>query len=340
MKFSVGDKIKLRNTGEEGVVVEIIQQQYLRVRVNGVVIPAEEADLDFPYLDWFLKDRAEKKALEKKRLKGKTVYIDNIKKDKSEYTGESLFAPGLYLLWQPIYREQDDEDVINRFKIYLFSEWPITLDYLVDISIRSKKVFSFEGSIRFQEKLLLYSLPFDEASDGPLFDFEIRERKADQLSSHFFQIKLARKKMIDRVRQLQDENLALFEVPVFNSLAIKKTSIGDIIIGQRAARITTLGTPKTRLKAKSEIDLHIEKIEKNHRGLNDAQKLRIQLDFFTTYLDLAIADETINPLRVIHGIGQGVLKKEIFSICNQTKAVQDYVYDKVNPGVSLIYFKN
>ena len=338
MKFSVGDKIKLRKTGEEGEVVDIIQNQYLRVRINGMVIPAEEEDLDFPYLDWFLKSRAEKKEQEKKRLQGKKVFIDNIKKDKSEYSAESLFSAGVYLLLQPVYREQDDEDIINRFTIYIFSEWVYEIDYLVDISIRGKSVFSFEGELKFQQKQLLYSLSFDEATENPLFQFEIKEKKSLKTPVHFFKIKLSRKRLIEHVRRLEAENLALFELPIFNELQSKeKLEIPQM--GYKHSGLTSLGTPCPALKAKAEIDLHIEKIEKNFSKLSNAEKLAIQLNYFQKYLDLAIADDSINPFRVILGIGMGVLKKEVFSVCNQTKQVQDYVYDKVNPGVTLIYFK-
>ena len=339
MKFSVGDKIKLRKTGEEGEVIDIVQDQYLRVRVNGLVIPAEEADLDFPYLDWFIKDRAEQKALEKKRLQGKKIFIDHIKKDKSEYSAESLFPEGVYLLFQPVYREQEGEDVIHRFVVYLFSEWPRNIEYLVDVSIKGKSLFSFEGQLVFQQKQLLYSFSFEDASDNPVFDFEIKERGQKVTPTHFFKLKLSRKKLIDHVNRLERENLALFEIPVFKELhANKKLSIPEF--RNVSVGLTSLGTPRTFRKAKQEIDLHIEKIYKNHLSLSVAEKLQYQIDYFQTYLDLALADEGVNPLRVIHGIGEGILKKEIFSICNQTIQVQDYVYDRVNPGVTLVYFKS
>lgn len=339
MKFSVGDKIKLRKTGEEGEVIDIIQNEYLRVRINGVIIPAVEEDLDFPYLDWFIKDRAEKKEEEKKRLKGQHVFIDNIKVDKSEYSAESLFPTGTYLLFQPVYREHENEDIINRFVIYLFSEWHSQIEYLVDISIKGKSLFAFEGQLKFQEKQLLYSLPFDEATDNPVFNFEIKEKEKPQIPTHFFTIKLNRKRLIEHVARLENENLALFEIPIFTKLkTIEKLEMP--VMGAKLSGLTALGTPRMRLKAKVEIDLHIEKIEKKYNHLSNAEKLTIQLEYFRKYLDLAMADENINPLRVIHGIGAGVLKKEIFSICDQTIQVQDYVYDKVNPGVTLVYFKN
>lgn len=339
MKFSVGDKIKLRKTGEEGVVVDIVQNRYLSVRVEGVVIPAEEGDLDFPYLDWFLKDRAKAKELENKRLKGKTVFIDNIKKDRSQYSEESNLREGLYLLFQPVYREQDGEDVIHRVVVYLFSEWLLELDFMVGIQIRGSSIFSFEGELSFQQKQLLYSFSFEDVSDNPTFDFEIRERNKKIVPTHFFKLKLSRKKLIESFQRLERDNLPLFELAVFTELKPKeKLAIPKLDTIKR--NLTVLGTPRILRKAKAEIDLHIEKIYKKHDELSDAEKLQFQIDYFHTYLDLALADEDVNPLRVIHGIGAGILKKEIFSLCRQTKEVHYYVYDKVNPGVSLIYFKH
>lgn len=338
MKFSIGDKIKLRKTGDEGVVVDIVQNQYLRVRINGLVIPAEEADLDFPYLDWFIKDREKAKEQEKKRLKGKTVFIDNIKKDRSEYSTESLFPEGVYLLFQPVYREQEDEDIIHRFVVNIYSEWPITIDYIMDISIKGKSLFSFEGTVDFQKKQLLYSFSFEDASDNPSFDFEIKQRGQKIDPTHFFNFKLSRKRLIDNVRRLEKENLPLFEIPIFTELNAKER-LAVPEMGRIISDVNAVGGPIVNRKAKQEIDLHIEKIIKNHNQLSNTEKLQIQLSYFQTYLDLALADERVNPLRVIHGIGEGVLKKEVFSIINQTIQVQDYVYDKVNPGVTLVYFK-
>jgi hypothetical protein len=337
MKFSIGDKIKLRKTGEEGEVIDIVQDQYLRVRVNGVVIPAEEQDLDFPYLDWFLKDREEKKAQEKKRLKGQTVFIDNIKKDKSEYSAESLFDEGVYLLFQPVYREQDDEDAIHRFVVYLFSEWVRPIDYLVGVTIQGKSIFSFEGSLAFQQKQLLYSLSFDDASNNPIFDFEVQEPTSSIKVVHEFKNKLSRKKLIEQVARLEKENLALFEIPVFTKLKAPP-KIEHLEIGRQAPALSVLGTVLSQRKAKGRIDLHIEKIHKWPSKLSDAEKLQCQLDYFQTYLDLAIADDRINPLRVIHGIGQGVLKKEIDRICHRHREVKSFAPEQLNPGVTLVFF--
>ena len=68
MKFSVGDIVKVRQTDEEGQVVEITHDGYVRVRFQQQVIPIEEAALDFPYLDWFLKQREEDKKTKKKLM--------------------------------------------------------------------------------------------------------------------------------------------------------------------------------------------------------------------------------------------------------------------------------
>lgn len=331
MKFSVGDKIKLRKTNEEGVVVDIVQEQYLRVRIDGNVIPVEEADIDFPYLDWFLKRNEESKK--------KKVFIDNIKVDSSIQSAESMFPEGLYLLFQPVYREHQGEDIINRIAIYLFSEWATPLDYLVDISIKGKKAFSYEGIAAFQQRQLLYSFSFDEAGDNPVFDFEVMEQNKKMAPKHFFSIKLTRKKLIEHVRRLERENLAIFEIPVFNKLKPASKLVMPEM-GQKISAMSILGTAKTQRKAKVEIDLHIEKIYHQSQRLENDEKLHIQIEYFQTYLDLAIADERVNPFRVIHGIGEGILKKEINSVCLQTFEVQDYVYDKCNPGVTLIYFKN
>lgn len=86
MKFSVGDRIVLNRTGEEGHVTALINKQMIEVEVGGTVFPVHLEDIDHPYLKWFTdKSAKKKKALpeqlpvekiaERKRRLAKGVYL-------------------------------------------------------------------------------------------------------------------------------------------------------------------------------------------------------------------------------------------------------------------------
>ena len=49
MKFQLGDRIILLHSGEEGEVVDFINDKMLLIDVNGVRFPAYADQVDFPY---------------------------------------------------------------------------------------------------------------------------------------------------------------------------------------------------------------------------------------------------------------------------------------------------
>ena len=53
MKFSIGDNIVLKRTGEEGFVTAYIDKQMIEVEVGGTLFPVYIDDIDHPYLKWF-----------------------------------------------------------------------------------------------------------------------------------------------------------------------------------------------------------------------------------------------------------------------------------------------
>ena len=60
MKFTIGDRIVLNRTGEEGHITAYINDQMVEVDVGGTVFPVHLEDVDHPYLKWFT-DKTPKK---------------------------------------------------------------------------------------------------------------------------------------------------------------------------------------------------------------------------------------------------------------------------------------
>lgn len=87
-----------------------------------------------------------------------------------------------------------------------------------------------------------------------------------------------------------------------------------------------------------EVDLHIEKLVKDHRRLPHHELLEIQLDRAKRSLDLAI-DKRIPKLVLIHGVGQGVLKTELEFLVGRYDGVsfQPADYQKYGQGAMIIH---
>ncbi len=82
--------------------------------------------------------------------------------------------------------------------------------------------------------------------------------------------------------------------------------------------------------ARSVVDLHIEKLTDNWKGLSNFEILTIQLSNFEKYYQLAIAHHQPN-LIVIHGVGTGKLRNEIHEILKTKKEVKSFAnqYHKI-----------
>lgn len=96
-------------------------------------------------------------------------------------------------------------------------------------------------------------------------------------------------------------------------------------------------TPQIR-KPKPSIDLHIEELVNNADGLSNSEMLKIQLAAFEENLDRAIGSG-MDQITFIHGIGNGVLRKEIHKRLSQMKNInyfQDTQKDRWGYGATLV----
>jgi hypothetical protein len=95
----------------------------------------------------------------------------------------------------------------------------------------------------------------------------------------------------------------------------------------------------TRVQAPSaSIDLHIEALHPKPDSLSNSEMLRIQLEVFEKNLNQAIA-AGMDQITFIHGIGNGVLRKEIHKRLSQLRNIsyfQDTQKDQWGYGATLV----
>lgn len=89
-----------------------------------------------------------------------------------------------------------------------------------------------------------------------------------------------------------------------------------------------------------EFDLHIEKLVKNPRGMNNFDILTLQTETAQRHIEFAIKNR-IPKIVFIHGVGEGVLKSELDFLLGRYEniAFQDANYQKYGLGATEIYFK-
>jgi dsDNA-specific endonuclease/ATPase MutS2 len=88
-----------------------------------------------------------------------------------------------------------------------------------------------------------------------------------------------------------------------------------------------------------EIDLHIEKLVPNKRGMSNYDILTLQTETVKRQIDFAIRNR-IPKIVFIHGVGEGVLKAELDFLLGRYDNLkfQDANYQKYGLGATEVYF--
>ena len=51
MKFETGDKIAIKKTAEEGIVISILDKKMVVIAINGIEFPVFESEIEHPYFN-------------------------------------------------------------------------------------------------------------------------------------------------------------------------------------------------------------------------------------------------------------------------------------------------
>lgn len=89
-----------------------------------------------------------------------------------------------------------------------------------------------------------------------------------------------------------------------------------------------------------EFDLHIEKLVKSFRGMNNYDILTLQTETAQRHIEFAIKNR-IPKIVFIHGVGEGVLKSELDFLLGRYDniAFQDANYQKYGLGATEVYIR-
>ncbi|MEJ1223396.1 Smr/MutS family protein [Sediminicola sp. 1XM1-17] len=103
-------------------------------------------------------------------------------------------------------------------------------------------------------------------------------------------------------------------------------------------RNTQAVKPKERSAPKMEVDLHIHQLVPSNRGMSNYEILNIQLDAAKRQLEFAMS-KRIQKVVFIHGVGEGVLKEELYYLFKRYENVKYYDadYQKYGLGATEVY---
>ncbi len=319
MKYQIGDTVLILHSGEEGQVVDIINDQMMSVDVKGVVFPVYMDQVDFPYFKRFTE--------KKKEIKKEKQYVDDIRKEK---TTEKRTADGAWLTFLPVFSPDEfGDDVVEELKLHLVNRTELAYRFVYKLHFFGKPDFELKNTIHPFEDFYLHDIPFSDLNDSPVFEFEFSlvtpdKKKADHVESS---VRLKPKQLFARMEELKEKNQATFSQLIFERYPDKR--IDDPVEPGRLAakgyRVYDARKAKQHLEPpRSVVDLHIEKITDDRKGMSNFEILTLQLRTFEKYYQLALAHH-LPGLVVIHGVGEGRLRDEIHDILRLKREVKSFV---------------
>ncbi|GAA0880034.1 hypothetical protein GCM10009119_30040 [Algoriphagus jejuensis] len=313
--MNIGDRVRLLHGREEGIVRKVSSGGRLSVEIeDGFIIPAMKSEV-------VLIAEAEK-----------SYFGENAGETKEPETAKPISAPkdqGLYLAFLPI----NDQSL----SLYLINDTHQA--YLVHASEvhggNQRTLFagtlSSGESKKFDDRLmkemdewpafLLRFIPIQIKLEKAILPFE---RQLKMKATQFF-------KHLSKAPRL-GKDVYLF--------AMEQTT-KELDIRSLNAELTKI-TPKPEsikvTKPPHSIDLHIEQLHPNPQSLSNSEKMRIQLESFESNLNQAIASG-MDEITFIHGMGNGVLRKEIHKRLSQIQNIkyfQDTQKDQWGYGATLV----
>jgi hypothetical protein len=321
MLFAVGTKVRLKNTGDEGVITERLSDDMFTVYLP-------KMDMDIPTFESNL-IRLDKNSGQSNAhfVKGKQAVVPpkplHVPID-TQYT--LLSSQGILLAFDPQY---DTEKIITHFNIYLIN------------ATHSEVLFSFELNFNEQPPTLKANAKLDHVSLYPLGTIQYQQlndaptvqlscwrittqgteheiKKTLRLKPKTFFSTMLTAPLLNKPTYLfsliEDLKKEAIEKPKKETEDLVLYTKKNIAKNSKSLKHDVLKPNEVKEYAEfvPEIDLHIEQLVTNVGKMDKADILRTQLKHFDFFLEKAVR-LGVEKIFIIHGVGTGKLKESIAS---------------------------
>ena len=354
--MNIGDRVRMLHGTEEGIISKI----------NGNVIDVEIEDgFSIPVL----KNEVVVIAKEEQKSFGNYKEADTSQgrfaaRPSSSETSAVFSSKGIYTAFVPV------NDKV--FSLYLVNNTDFDLPFTVGIEKNQNHQGLYAGLIRGRDSIKINQVDIKDFDEWGVYIFQIlfAKRGYFTLRAPFV------KKMRFRASTFFNSKAT---APVLNKEAhlfqLDKDDVSQTIDSQSIAEVEQADSGKAVEKKKVEkkldpeklkeqmfasneptpvvvkptfveapeyeVDLHIETLTKDSGSMNSGEMLEMQLGTFESKLENAIASG-MSEIIFIHGVGNGVLSKEIHKRLSKNKDIQYYEdarKEKFGYGATSVKFK-
>lgn len=330
MKLRIGDKVRFLNEKGEGVVS--------RIQDSKTVFVEMPDGFEIPYLASQLVPIHTELIIDKN--------TDNIEMDP-----DANIADAIYFVVEP---DHELPMLMNEYNLYLFNASAFHLLYTYSIKDDAYFQTLKNGSVGSYQKVLLKQVKMQ-------FFADFNQHKIEAIlfkNTHFRpQVPISESIYINPKNLNAAETIKHpeFKHPVYAFLLkdefITTHTVEAILNEEDVKKLRSIKEFKSKEKIsrshkeylkslEKEVDLHIEELIDNTKGMSNHEILSIQMERFEKELDEAIA-KGMKKIIFIHGVGNGRLKQEISSVLKSIKGItfQDASYKEYGFGATQVNIK-
>ncbi len=354
MKFKIGDRVSFIDDKGGGIIRKIVDENIVHVEIeDGFEIPTSVANL---ILISGIKPENYTKEIS---YKEEDTIDSSSKILPLNPEGRKEIDEGIYFAVVP---ENKEDFLAGDLELYLINN----TDYQIQYSFFLNKSGEFSGYnngvLKAEAKIFLDSVERSKIEDWVNSYVQVvffKEGKAELLQPFgkfvdFKPVKTYKEDAFKYRKILNDKaifvELKLKKDLIFNPYAsqdIKPVNIDEL----KEKYSTEEKRKKTDVRIKTfldkhkiddktaEVDLHINKLVDDASNKDSKELLKIQLDYFKRAIDQAQI-ERLKKIVFIHGVGEGVLKKEIENYLKTEDGIQYYdaSYSRYGMGATEVLF--
>ena len=318
--YAIGTRVRLKHTGDEGVISELLSDEMATILL-------EDGDKIPVFLDDIMSVEDEKRALSAKLpikakiVKGKSPQIPKAPiwpDPHQQYT--VLKSLGIQLCFDPHLRP---DGIPDHYTVYLINDTKSDVLYTCQISQRNLKGHKSHGKLNQMTAQEVGKLSYDALNEGSVVNLEgWQVTTAGNGSRMHKEIKLKPKQFFNNKKTAPILNRLVHHYVVFADFKVSEKKEPEEDLQSYTRRQQDLNEDWQPLQDlyqsevndfanfPNDIDLHIEHLTHQIKGLTNTEILTIQLQAFEKYLSRAL-ELGVSPVFIIHGLGKGKLKRMI-----------------------------
>ncbi len=339
MIYAIGTKVTLKFTGETGKVVRFLDDNMYLVQLEGtdlsIPVFVEDLQLEQKIVQSSGSSHAKSKPQQHEIIDTLAIVIPDF---------EHFTPLGFQLAFEPHYTK---DGLVEKYQIYVLNDTIHEVIFQLKLTKGEEVVGEESGKLADLAVLKAGTLLFDDLNEHPTIVLSVgrlttegiqdQQEKTLHLKPGQFFKKLKEVPLLGKImhhyvvfEQLSDRQQSKETTPD-DLLSYTKDHVKPInfqhpkrpVPQVHKAKIPTKDNVFEFASFSTEVDLHIEKLYRDYSKLSNTDIIKIQLMAFEKYFQKA-KNMGIEKFYVIHGVGKGKLKEEIWKELDASSDVFSY----------------